>query len=167
MYDVAAIAVEHPNPVPTRAFAYFLLVTFGISWVLIGVYVLAPEWASARFGEISGSHPVFFLATWAPAIAAFLVVFLFAGLTGVRAFLSRLLLWRCSPAWVAFILVLIPFVFVAGSLLKGGPVLTPLPPEGVSALVAVLFVMFVLGPIEEFGWRGVAQPFPQRHMAPI
>lgn len=50
MYDVAAIAVEHPNPVPTRAFAYFLLVTFGISWVLIGVYVLAPEWATLFAG---------------------------------------------------------------------------------------------------------------------
>lgn len=167
MTDVPIHAVAETKTVPTRAIVYFLLVTFGITWVLIGVYVLAPEWASARFGEISGSHPVFFLATWAPAISAFLVVFLFGGLGGVRSFLSRLLLWRCPPGWVMFILVVIPLVFVAGSLLKGGPVLAPVPPEGVGALVAVLFMMLFLGPIEEFGWRGVAQPILQRHMAPI
>jgi membrane protease YdiL (CAAX protease family) len=28
-------------------------------------------------------------------------------------------------------------------------------------------MMLFLGPIEEFGWRGVAQPLLQRHMAPI
>lgn len=167
MTDVPAHTVEDPKPVPTRAIAYFLLVTFGITWALIGVYVLAPEWASATFGDISGSHPFFFLATWAPAISAFLMVFLFAGLSGVRSFVSRLMLWRCPPGWVAFILVGIPLVFVAGSLLKGGPVLAPVPPERVGALVAVLFMMLFLGPIEEFGWRGVAQPILQRHMAPI
>ena len=30
-----------------------------------------------------------------------------------------------------------------------------------------MFLMLILGPIEEFGWRGVAQPPLQRHMAPI
>ena len=34
-------------------------------------------------------------------------------------------------------------------------------------MVTTLFVMLFLGPIEEFGWRGVAQPLLQRHMAPI
>ena len=51
--------------------------------------------------------------------------------------------------------------------MKGGPLLTPLPPEGVSALVAFTLMMLFLGPIEEFGWRGVAQPILQRHMAPL
>ncbi len=34
-------------------------------------------------------------------------------------------------------------------------------------MVAILFMMLFLGPIEEIGWRGVAQPLLQRHMAPI
>jgi uncharacterized protein len=123
--------------------------------------------AAATFGEISGSHPFFFLATWSPAIAAFVVVFMHSGTTGIRAFLSRLLLWRCSAGWAAFILLFLPLVFVAGSLIKGGPVLAPLPPEGVGPVVAVLFMMLMLGPVEEFGWRGVMQPLLQRHMAPI
>ncbi len=85
----------------------------------------------------------------------------------MKAFLSRLLLLRGSLGWATFILIGIPLVYVAGSLLKGGPILTPTPPEGISALVAVLFMMLFLGPVEEFGWRGVAQPILQRHVAPI
>jgi uncharacterized protein len=161
------LARTRPDAIPTSALVPFLGVTFLVTWGLIGFYVVAPEQAAAAFGEISGSHPVFFLATWAPAMAAFLVVFIHRGVAGLRAFLSRLLLWRCSAGWAAFVLVFLPLVFVAGSLIKGGPVLAPLPPEGAGAVVAILFMMLLLGPIEEFGWRGVMQPLLQRHMAPI
>jgi membrane protease YdiL (CAAX protease family) len=153
--------------IPSSALISFVGVTFLITWGLIGVYILAPEMASARFGEISGSHPFFFLATWSPALAAFVVLFVFSGTSGIKPFLSRLLLWRCSAGWAAFILLVLPLVFVAGSLMKGGPVLAPLPPEGMRPIVTVLFMMLMLGPIEELGWRGVMQPLLQRHMAPI
>ncbi|WP_439155012.1 CPBP family intramembrane glutamic endopeptidase [Yoonia sp.] len=158
---------RHPITIPSGALASFLGITFVITWGLIGLYVMAPERAAATFGEISGSHPFFFLATWSPAIAAFVVVFLYSGPSGLRAFFSRLLMWRGSTGWAAFILLFVPLVFVAGSLIKGGPVLAPLPPEGIGPVVAVLFMMLFLGPIEEFGWRGVMQPLLQRHMAPI
>lgn len=153
--------------IPSSALSAFVGITFAITWGLVGIYILFPDAAEARFGAISGSHPFFFLATWSPAIAAFVVVFLFSGMAGIRAFLSRLVLWRCSAGWAAFILVGLPLVFIAGSLIKGGPVLAPLPPEGAGPVVAILFMMLFLGPIEEFGWRGVAQPILQRHMAPI
>ena len=153
--------------VPFAALPLFALLTFAITWGLVGCYILFPETATSWFGEISGSHPVFFLATWGPAIAAFALVLAYGGLAGLRAFLSRLLLWRVSPAWAALVLIGLPLVFVAGSLVKGGPLLAPLPPEGPGPMVAVLFVMLFLGPIEEFGWRGFAQPLLQRHFAPI
>lgn len=156
-----------PYTVPSQGLLYFLALTFAITWGVVGAYILTPEWASKSFGEISGSHPLFFLATWAPAISAFVLVFSYAGAAGLRDFLSRLLLWRGSPGWAAFILVGVPLVFVAGSLMKGGPVFAPLPPEGAGPVVAVLFMMLFLGPVEEFGWRGLAQPVLQRHMAPI
>jgi len=162
---------RHRSPaeaaVPTRALAIFVLLTFAITWGVIGSYIFAPETTVALFGPISGSHPAYFLATWAPAIAGLAVVAGFAGLRGLRAFLSRLLIWRAAPGWWAFILIGIPTVFIVGSLLKGGPVLTPLPPEGAGALVAVMAMMLFLGPLEELGWRGVAQPILQRHMAPV
>lgn len=153
--------------IPTSAIIAFLIVTFSITWGLIGFYILAPDVAATTFGEISGSHPFFFLGTWSPAIAAFALVSLYSGVSGIKSFLSRLLLWRCSAGWVAFIVIFLPLVFVAGSLIKGGPLLAPLPPEGLGPVVAVLFMMLMLGPIEEFGWRGVMQPLLQRHMAPI
>ena len=153
--------------IPSQALIAFLILTFGITWGLIGLYIVRPEWALATFGEISGSHPFFFLATWAPAISALALLLYFTGLSGAKHFLSRLLLWRCSLAWAAFILIGIPLVYLGGSLLKGGPALAPVPTEGVGALVAMLFTMLFLGPIEELGWRGVAQPILQRHVAPI
>lgn len=156
-----------PFRIPSSALVAFVGITFLITWGLVGAYLLFPDGAAATFGEISGSHPFFFLATWSPAIAAFVVVSLHAGAPGLRAFLSRLRLWRCSAGWAAFILLFLPLVFVAGSLIKGGPVLAPLPPEGLAPVVALLFMMLMLGPIEEFGWRGVMQPLLQRHMAPI
>lgn len=48
----------------------FIALSFAITWSLIGVCVFQPEWASANPGAISGSQPIFFLASWAPAIAA-------------------------------------------------------------------------------------------------
>ena len=152
---------------PTRAIPVFLAVTFLITWSIIGFYVLAPEVASGWFGEISASHPLFFIATWAPAIAALMLVLAHAGAVGLRRFLSRLLLWRASAGWVAFVLICLPLVFVVGSLIKGGPVLAPLPPGGAGPMVAVMLMMLFLGPIEELGWRGVLQPLLQRRMAPV
>ncbi len=152
---------------PSMALLTFLAIAFAITWAVIGLYVLAPVQASAWLGEISGSHPLFFLATWAPGISAIVVVLAYSGAAGLRSFLGRLLLWRCPAGWAAFVLIGLPLVFVAGSLIKGGPVLTPLPPEGAGPVVAVLFMMLFLGPIEELGWRGVMQPLLQRHMAPL
>ncbi len=158
---------DRTRRIPSAGIGAFLVLTFAITWTAIGIYVVAPDWAAARFGEISGSHPLFFLATWGPAISGLALVLWFAGPAGLGAFLSRLLIWRAPPGWVAFILVVIPLVFVAGSLIKGGPVLAPLPPQGAGPLVAALFMLLALGPVEELGWRGVAQPLLQRHMAPV
>ncbi len=163
-----SVAREHPTLASTaRALLAFLALTFAITWGVIGSYIFWPDAMAARFGQISGAHPLFFLATWAPAIAAFTVVVASAGLGGLRRFLSRLLIWRCPAPWWGFILLVIPLVFMAGSLIKGGPLLAPMPPEGVGAMVSVMFMMLLLGPIEEFGWRGVAQPLLQRHIAPF
>ncbi len=162
--------IHHPiadTEISTGALAPFLAITFAVTWGSIGVYVVAPDMAAGTLGEISRSHPVFFLATWSPAIAAFAVVLTRSGGSGLRRFLSRLLLWRCPVGWVALIVVGLPLVFVVGSLIKSGPIFAPLPPGGVGPVVALLLLMLALGPVEEFGWRGVMQPLLQRHMAPV
>jgi uncharacterized protein len=160
-------AAEAADEIPWIAVVSFLALTFSITWGVIGLYIVVPGRASDWFGEIDGSHPLFFLATWAPGIAAFIVVGTYAGVRGLRGLLSRLLLWRCSAGWAVFVLAGVPLVFVAGSLLKGGTLLAPVPPEGLAPVVTVMFMMLFLGPVEEFGWRGVAQPLLQRRMAPL
>jgi membrane protease YdiL (CAAX protease family) len=151
----------------TRDLVFFVCLTFGISWGVIGMFVVFPEWASSLFGEISGSHPLFFLATWAPAISAVVLVLYRAGLRGLTGFFGRLLQWRAPKVWVFFCLLAIPGIYMVGSALKGGGVLAPIPPAGAGVLVGTLFTMLFLGPVEELGWRGFAQPLLQRHFAPI
>ncbi len=113
-------APSHALEIPSRAIFGFLGLTFAITWGLVGCYIVAPNWATASFGTISGSHPFFFLATWAPAMSAFAVVVFFGGVQGLKTFLSRLFLWRGSLPWALFILLVIPAVFTIGSLIKGG-----------------------------------------------
>ncbi|WP_068118804.1 CPBP family intramembrane glutamic endopeptidase [Tropicimonas marinistellae] len=153
--------------VPSRALFFFALLTFAITWGVVGSYILFPVWTASRLGAISGGHPLYFVATWGPAIAAFVLVLSHGGIRGLRRFLSRLFLWRCDAIWWLLILIGIPLVYIAGSLAKGGPVLAPLPPEGARPVLALMLMMLFLGPIEEFGWRGVAQPILQRRFAPF
>lgn len=167
MPEIAKLTTNGRRSIPSSAVFTLFGLTFLITWGVVAIYVLLPGWAIATFGEISGSHPLFFLGTWAPAISAFALVFAFGGAHGTKSFLSRMLYWRCSTGWVLFVLFGIPAVYAVGSLLKGGPLLAPIPPEGAGAMVALLFMMLTLGPIEEFGWRGIAQPILQRHIAPI
>lgn len=153
--------------VPSAALLPFVLITFAITWGLVGFYIVRPDTAVGWFGEISGSHPVFILATWAPAFAAFAVVLTHAGVSGMRAFVSRLAMWRCSVYWAAFLLIGVPLVFAAGAWVKGTAASDLFAFDGVGSLLGAMLFMLFLGPVEEFGWRGVAQPILQRHMAPL
>jgi membrane protease YdiL (CAAX protease family) len=153
--------------VPFAALLPYLLITFGIAWGLLGLYILLPQQMTARFGELSASHPGFVLAVWSPAFAAFVIVVYNGGIRGLRSFLSRLLLWRCPAGWYAYLLIGFPLVYVAGAAVKGNLLADPLPFDSIAQLLAAMAFMFVLGPIEEFGWRGVALPLLQRRLAPI
>jgi len=153
--------------VPSTALLPFVLTTFAITWGIVGLYIVRPDTAVAWFGEISGRHPAFILATWAPAFAAFLVVLTHGGVAGMTAFLSRLALWRCSIGWAAFLLVGIPLTFAAWAWVKGTLASDLFAFDNIAAALGAMLFMLFLGPVEEFGWRGVAQPILQRHMAPL
>ena len=169
--DTAIPHTEHTpttpaRDVPSHALLAFLLITLAVTWGTAGFYIVLPDLAASLFGKMEGAHPLYFVATWGPGIAGILVALYYGGARGLRAFLSRLTLWRSGALWWLLVLIGLPLVFMAGSLVKGGPLLAPMD-DGVGQVLVVALVMLFLGPVEEFGWRGVAQPLLQRHMAPI
>lgn len=150
-----------------KSLPLFLLISFGLAWSILGLYIFNGEQMIAAFGAITGRHPLFAFAVYAPAIAAVCVVFRSGGANGVKRYLYRLLLWRCSPAWWALLIFGIPLIYFAGSAVKGNLLGSPLPFSGVGEMFGAMAFMLILGPVEELGWRGVALPLLQRHLAPI
>jgi uncharacterized protein len=157
-------STEPADRIPGRSVLTFFLLVFALAWGIVLVYVLFREQVTALLGEISATHPLFILAVYSPAIAAILLVLRHTGVSGLRRFLSRLLLWRCPLPWALFLLLGFPAITFTAALLAGGVALDypPLP-----ALLGTMLFMLVLGPVEELGWRGYALPLLQRRMAPI
>ncbi|MEA1989212.1 MAG: type II CAAX endopeptidase family protein [Pseudomonadota bacterium] len=150
-----------------RSFTPFLLISFGIAWGILGLYILLPDLMGKAFGQLTGNHPLFFLAVYAPAIAAFILVTSNAGFGGLRRFFGRALLWRCSVAWYAFLIIGVPLIFIAGSAIRGNLLTEPFPFASFQGLLVALILAAIKGPIEEFGWRGLALPLLQRKFAPL
>jgi membrane protease YdiL (CAAX protease family) len=159
--------LSNRRQVPFISLVPFLLIAFGLAWGILAMFIFLPNQMTALFGELTGQHPFFFLAVYAPAIAAFIVVAYYGGIGGFRRYLARLLLWRCAPAWYAFLFIGIPLLFFAGSALKGNLFAEPVPFSSFQALLVAMLFMVIKGPIEEFGWRGLALPLLQRKFTPI
>jgi uncharacterized protein len=160
-------SVREAYRVTFSSFTPFLLISFGLAWGILGLYIFLPETMAAVFGQLTGNHPLFFLAVYAPAIAAFTLVARNGGLASLRRFSGRALLWRCGAAWYVFLIIGIPMIFIGGSALRGNLFAEPFPFTSVQALLAGLFLAAIKGPVEEFGWRGLALPLLQRKFAPI
>lgn len=153
--------------VALRALAPFMAISFGLAWSIIGLYVFVPDGMTSFFGQLSGNHPLFFLAVYSPAIAAFVLVAWHGGVGGVRCFLGRVLIWRCSWGWYAFVLLGVPLIFVMGSAIRGNLLTEAVPFSSIGAATLALILAAFKGPVEEFGWRGMALPLLQRKLAPL
>ncbi len=153
--------------IDSRQLGVFLVIVFGLAWSMFALFILATDWVVGTFGELSGSHPLFILAVYAPAIAALILVGISAGLSGLGRFLSRLLLWRAPAFWTLFLILGFPAVFFAGALFKGNASTAPMFTESASALLPAIGFMLILGPVEEIGWRGFALPILQRYLLPF
>ncbi|WP_300574036.1 CPBP family intramembrane glutamic endopeptidase [Phenylobacterium sp.] len=150
----------------TRSLIPFFAMTFGIAWGLFALMALFPGWVTTSFGPLSGHHPLFILAVYAPAIAAFALVLHRAGLRGLARYLTRLFLWRAGAPWWLLLLLGIPLIYIASAALQG-TLSSALPFDSPGSALAAIGFMLILGPIEEFGWRGLALPVLQRRLAPF
>lgn len=150
----------------TRTLLGFFGIAFGLCWGLGSLMAFFPEQIEALTGPVSMTNPLFILAVYSPAIAGVGLVWWHHGLSGLGRYFRRLLMFKMSWAWWAFLVLGIPAVFYAGALIKGdGFEVFPFSPW--YSVLPALGMTMILGPMEEFGWRGLALPLLLRKMAPF
>ncbi|NUM45513.1 MAG: CPBP family intramembrane metalloprotease [Anaerolineales bacterium] len=150
----------------TKTIIPFLALTFGLTWGLSALLFLFYDQIVAIFGEITMTNPLFILAAYSPGIAGIFLVWWYEGFKGLGQFLRRLTLWRAPGAWWLFLILGIPVLVYAGATIKGS-IHEPFPFSPWYQVFPAMAVSLFIGPIEEFGWRGVMQPLLQRKFAPF
>jgi membrane protease YdiL (CAAX protease family) len=139
---------------------------FGTLVPFFALLIRFPDQMAAIFGPVSYTNPAFVLAVYSPGIAGVLLVWRHYGLTGVRSFFRRLTLWRMPAPWWVFLVIGIPAVFAVGAAIKG-TLFVPFPFSPWYDVLPAAAIALFIGPIEEFGWRGVAMPLLQRRFTPL
>ncbi len=162
---MTAIASSTPG-MSTRALGPFLALSFGLSWGIVALAILFYDQMVALFGEPGMTNPLFILAVYAPGLAGLVLVWWHYGLQGLGSFLGRLTLARAPWRWWLFLLLGVPAVVYAGAAIKG-TIQDPFPFSPWTQVFPALALALLLGPIEEFGWRGLALPLLQRRFAPV
>ena len=150
----------------TKTLIPFLAITFGLTWGVAALLFLFYDQMVAIFGELSMSNPVFILLVYSPGIAGIFLVWRTYGFKGLKSFFQRLTLWRAPAAWWVFIILGIPLIVYSGAAIKGS-ITEPFPFSPWYQVFPAIALALFLGPIEEFGWRGVALPLLQRKLSPF
>lgn len=157
---------KNPSSMTIKTLVPFLALTFGLTWGIAILLILFPDQLAAIFGELSQSNPLFILAVYSPGFVSVFLVWRHYGLKGLGSFFRRLTLWRASRLWWLFLILGIPVIFFAGAALKG-TISDPFPFSPWTLVLPALVLALFLGPMEEFGWRGVALPLLQRRFNPF
>jgi len=143
--------------------ATFFLLTFAVSWGVPGVLLLLAPTLPFEV-TLAGYSPLAFLAVWAPAIAAFVVIGIGYGWDGVRNYTRRVTRVRGRWTWYLAVLVGVPVVYFVAAVLSsmtGRPELR-LSDGWLLGFLTVSGLRLTQGPVEELGWRGLALPLLQR-----
>ena len=150
----------------TKTIIPFLAITFGITWGLAALLMLFYDQMIALFGELSMTNPLFILLVYSPGFAGIFLVWRYYGFKGLKSFFKRLTLWQAPVAWWVFLIVGIPLIVYTGAAIKGS-IAEPFAFSPWYQVFPAMALALFLGPIEEFGWRGVAQPLLQRKFSPF
>lgn len=142
----------------------FFVLTYAITWGVALLYLALPDPMSRLFGEISPSAPLYFLAVYAPSLAALILTFQTDRLNGVVRLLSRLRPRLANWPYYLAVLVSWPLLDTLSlwlqHLITGEEVTYLALSEGYLLPGILLFALITdAGPLgEELGWRGYALP---------
>jgi membrane protease YdiL (CAAX protease family) len=150
----------------TKTLVAFLALTFGLTWGLAALLIAFYDQIVAVVGEVSMTNPLFILAVYSPGFVGVFLVWRHYGLGSLGSFFRRLTLWRAPLLWWLFLILGIPLLFYAGAAIKGS-ISDPFPFSPWYQVLPAMAVALFIGPIEEFGWRGLALPLLQRRFAPF
>jgi len=154
------------NPMTGKTLIPLIVLSFGLTWSIAAILILFYDQVVAIFGEITISNPLYILAVYSPGIAGVFLVWRHFGVAGLGSFFKRMTLWRAPLKWWLFLIMGVPAVVYTGAAIKGS-ISDPLPFTTLSGALSAIALALFLGPIEEFGWRGVALPLLQRRFAPF
>lgn len=166
MAAIAAFVRRYPVPV------YFGL-TFVLSW---GGMLLAIGSAGGMRGTTPASDPRFAWAVMAmlagPSVIGLLMTALVEGRTGLREFVSRLLMWRVGARWYAVAVLTAPITMAAALMALSfiSPAFLPgifISDDKASLLLVSLAVGVSAGVFEELGWTGFAIPTLRRRWSVV
>ena len=164
IHSGAGPSVRH-GELATRSVWRFFAATFVLSWGLGALVVTFMDQVEAWLGPMGYTNPAFILMVYAPGFIGVFMVWRHYGVSGLRSFFRRLTLWRMSAGWWLVLLVGMPAVFYGGAVITG--TIGDFPFDPWYGVLPALLPAFLIGPVEEFGWRGVALPLLQRRYAPL
>jgi membrane protease YdiL (CAAX protease family) len=144
----------------------FFVLTFAITWGIGAFAIFLPAQFRNLFGEISDTHPLYYVAVAAPTISASIMALAWEGWHGMGDLYRRIIRWRFGIQWYVLVLVGLP---VLGWLITRFTGSQPLKDVNTPALLlALLFNLLITGPLgEELGWRGFALPRMLRRFSPF
>ncbi len=149
----------------TQPLVAFFILTFVVGWGVLAMLILFLDQIEAAFGEVTSTNPVFILAVYSPAIAAVVLVWRHGGTSDLRSFLGRLGRWRMPVVWWLVLVLGIPAGKYLSAAFNG--TLTEFPFSPWYGVLPAIVAALLIGPVEEIGWRGYAQPLLQRRFTPL
>ncbi len=156
-----------------RELAFYFALTYAITWGLAALLLLAPDAMAGLFGEFSTSSPLYYLAVYAPGIAALALTGTREGGAGLlRLFKTLRPRWSSARYYAAVLLgwpILDSVALLAQGFVTGEPVATIDYRHWYLAPGFLLMTLLVdAGPLgEELGWRGYALPRLLSRMTPL
>lgn len=157
---------RHAGDVATRNIVPYVVLTFGMTWGVMLLFIVFPQYVPAFLGPMSVTHPLYILAVWAPGLVAMLLIVTGTGFSGLRRYFGRLFHVDVAWTWWAFVLLGLPILKIVGAILNGAPPGEWLVLQPFWQVLGISVFMLFLGPVEEFGWRGFLLPLMQRIMTP-